>query len=84
MTFQLSKQSRGHKLTVYHVLDGEGSIVGCVNVKNEEAADLEKHWVARAPAPSSAAPADKQNPMVSAMVAAAGRNKFSKQAILRG
>ena len=43
--FQLSKQSPGASLTKFHVLDSAGSIIGSINVQNEDADDLAKHWL---------------------------------------
>ena len=81
--FQLFRQPRGQTTTRFHVLASDNSICGIITVPNEQVDDLERHWVASAPAPARAA-AGKQNPAVAAMLAAAPRNKLSKQAVLRG
>jgi hypothetical protein len=44
MTFKLLKKSTGATLTKFHVVDSAGSIVGSINVANEQAPDLQKHW----------------------------------------
>jgi hypothetical protein len=86
--FQLSRQPRGETITRFHVIAADGSIVGIINVPNEETDDLERHWVGAAPQKAVAAvqPVSKQhpNPVVAAMLAAAPRNRLSKQAVLRG
>ena len=81
--FRLSRKEAGPVLTKFHILDSAGSIVGSINVQTEDADDLEKHWVASAPAPARAAVGRQENPMIGAMLRAAPRNGFSKQAILR-
>ena len=54
MTFKLLKKATGPVLTKFHVTDSAGSIVGSINVANEQAADLQKQW--REPgAPAAAA-----------------------------
>jgi hypothetical protein len=82
--FRLSRQPQppGATLTKFHVLSSDSSIVGSINVPNEEANDLQKHWLGGQKAPAAAA--GNQNPMVTAMVAAARRHPLNKQAILRG
>ena len=81
--FRLSRQTPTQTLTKFHVLDNANSVVGIITVANEQASDLEKHWLGGAPAPARAA-ASKQNPMVSAMVAAAKKHPLNRQAVLRG
>ena len=44
MTFKLLKKSTGATLTKFHIVDGRGDIVGSINVANEQASDLQKHW----------------------------------------
>ena len=54
MTFKLLKKSVGATLTKFHVINSAGDIVGSINVANEQASDLQKHW--REPgAPAAAA-----------------------------
>jgi hypothetical protein len=86
--FKLSRQTPGATLTKFFIYDGN-DIIGSVNVANEDAADLEKHWLggAQPKAPAAlATPAGgkPQNPAVSAMLAVARKNRLSKTAILRG
>ena len=59
-------------LTKFHVLNSSGDIVGSISVPAEQADDLLAHWIA-APSPSPAPTGGKQNPMVSAMLAASRR-----------
>jgi hypothetical protein len=108
--FELSRKSAGALITKFFVYNADGDIIGSISVPNEDAADLEKHWLGSAAqkpqamtsatrgkraidalmeaersAPVVAAPARKyENPAVAAMMAAAPRNRLSKQAILRG
>ena len=81
--FKLSRQPPGATLSKFHVLDSAGSIIGSINVQNEEADDLQKHWVASAPAPR-AATTGKQSPMINAMVRAAKKHPLNRAAVLRG
>jgi FAD/FMN-containing dehydrogenase len=70
-----------------NVLDGAGTICGRISVPPEEARDLLAHCKDAAPrsnAPAPAAARGKQNPVVSAMLAAAKRHPLSRAAILRG
>ena len=84
MKFTLQKSTNSTAaLSKFHVRNAAGDIVGSINVHPSEEADLLKHWLGATPAPR-AATAGKENPAVAAMLAAAGRNKLSKQAILRG
>ncbi len=84
MNFRLEKQSPGKQLTKFFVYDDANAIVGTINVPNEAASDLERHWKG-APAPQSS-PRNtanaKQDRSVAAMVAAS--RKQSRAAILRG
>ena len=84
MTFQLSRQPRGETSTRFHVLASDNSICGIITVENSDADDLERHWLASSPAPARAAVGKHQNPMIAAMLAAAPRNRFTREAILRG
>ena len=83
MTFKLLKKSTGPTLTKFHVVDSTNAIVGSINVANEQASDLQKHWRGAAPA----AGATKQSSAAAALAAAFKRNRgpaTSKEAILRG
>ena len=80
--FTLSRQPTGETTTRFHVLDAANSVIGIITAPNEDADALEKHWIA--PAPRAATVGKQQNPMVAAMMAVAGRNTFSKAAVLRG
>jgi hypothetical protein len=77
-------------LTKFHVLDSANSIIGSINVPNEAADDLQKHWVGGAPQPKASAAlatsarGKEQNPMVAAMVRAARRHPLNRAAVLRG
>lgn len=83
MQFNLERKAVGATLTKYHVVDGNNTIVGSINVGNEHAGDLEKHW--RASTPAAAAAGGKQTTAIRAMVAAFRKGpKLDQQAILRG
>jgi hypothetical protein len=45
MKFQLKEAKRNKINVTFHVLDQGANVVGSVNVKVEDAADLRKHWV---------------------------------------
>jgi hypothetical protein len=82
MTFKLERKAAGAVLTKFHITDGKGTDYGSVNVPNEAASDLLRHWRGAAPA---AATAGKQARAAQAMVAALKRGpRLNKQAILRG
>jgi hypothetical protein len=84
--FKLLRQAPGAAITKFLVYDSAGSIIGSINVPNAVADDLARHWVTQPKAAEAAtAPVrGKQNPMVSAMLAAAKRHPLSHGAILRG
>jgi anthranilate phosphoribosyltransferase len=90
--FRLSRQSPGATITKFHVYDSAGDIIGSINVANEDAADLQKHWLGSATQPKATAAAalatsargEQQNPMVAAMVRAAKKHPLNRAAILRG
>lgn len=87
--FRLSKQPQppGAVLTKFHVLDSANSAIGIITVPNEDAADLERHWLGAPQAKAHAAlsPSGRANPMISAMVAAHKRQgPPPREAILRG
>ena len=79
MTFKLLKKSTGATLTKFHIVDGRGDIVGSINVANEQASDLQKHW--RDSAPAGAAKQSSASALAPAFKRVPG---LSKQAILRG
>ena len=82
MTFKLLKKSTGATLTKFHVVDARGDIVGSINVANEQASDLLKHW--RDPGAPAAA-AGNHARTVNAISNALRRGpRLSKEAILRG
>ena len=82
MTFKLLKKSTGATLTKFHVVDARGDIVGSINVANEQASDLLKHW--REPAAPAAA-AGSHARTVNAISNALRRGpRLNKEAILRG
>ena len=79
MTFKLTEKGRTRLNTTFHITDSAGDICGSVNVPNEAASDLLKHW------------RGAQSPGTPAGAAAAARPgvklrlpPLSKQAILRG
>jgi hypothetical protein len=82
MNFRLEKTASNRVVSKFHVLNARGDIIGSINVKPSEEADLLAHWRGAAPAP--AATSDKQGGAVAAMVRAAKQNRLSKQAVLRG
>jgi predicted helicase len=84
--FKLLRQAPGAALTKFLVYDSAGSISGSINVPNEAANDLARHWVTQpmAEAALATSAAGKQNPMVSAMLAAARKHPLSRAAVLRG
>jgi hypothetical protein len=83
MTFKLVHKSTNAALATFHIRDGRGDIVGSVNVKPDEVADLQKCW--RDSAPAAAATAGKQARAANALVAALKRGpRMNKAAILRG
>ena len=55
MRFTLTKKTSNRAQTTFHVLDSQNSIVGSINVPNEQAEDMLKHWSG----PTGAAPAPK-------------------------
>ena len=82
MNFRLEKKSTGPALTKFFVRDSTNAIVGTINVANEQAADLQKHW--RGPQAAPAKAADKAAVGKAAIVAALKRGpKLSKAALLR-
>jgi hypothetical protein len=83
MTFKLVHKSTNAALATYHITDGRGDIVGSVNVKPDEVADLLKCW--RGAVPAAAATAGKQARAANAISAALKRGpRMNKAAILRG
>ena len=81
MTFKLLKKAVGATLTKFHVVDARGDIVGSINVANEQASDLQKHWRE----PGAPAAATKHQTAVNAISAALRRGpRMKKEAILRG
>ena len=72
MTFKLVKKSTGPALSVFHVVNSAGVIVGSINVRSDEEKDLLRYWRADAP------------PAVKPAVKAVRLPAMSRQAILRG
>jgi hypothetical protein len=70
-TFKLSRQSVGVTITKFFVYNAAGDIIGSINVPNEDAADLEKHWLGSATQPQVstllASSRRKENALVAAM-----------------
>jgi hypothetical protein len=85
MNFRLEKKSTGPTLTKFFVRDSTNAIVGTINVANEQAADLQKHWRSpQATAPPAKA-VDKAAAGKAAIVAALRKGpRLSKAALLRG
>ena len=60
--FRLLKQSVGETITKFFVYNSAGDTIGSINVPNEDADDLERHWLQ----PQAAAPT-KKGALVAAM-----------------
>jgi hypothetical protein len=78
MRFRLIQKAANKLKTTFHVLNANDDVVGSINVKNEEASDLLRHW---------AGPSDyssKQQQQQSLAKAFAKLRPMSKGAILRG
>ena len=82
MTFKLLKKTVGATLTKFHVADGRGDIVGSINVPNEQASDLQKHW--REAAPAAATTSGNHARAVNALSAARKGPRLSREGVLRG
>ena len=83
MTFRLERKSVGATLTKFHVVDSAGTIVGSINVANEQASDLRKCW--RDSVPAVATTADKHTRAVNALAAALKRGpRLSREAKTQG
>jgi hypothetical protein len=86
--FKLSRQRPGESMTRFHVIAlADNSTCGIITVANEQADDLERHWLGAPPqakAQDALTPGDKANPMVAAMVRAARKHPFNRAAVLRG
>lgn len=79
MNFRREKKATGPTLTKFFVMDGTGATVGVINVANEQAADLQKHWHA-----PQAAPAARKTDSHAALVSALRKGpRLSKAALLR-
>jgi hypothetical protein len=87
MNFRLEKStsSSTKTLTKFFVYDDKNAIVGTINVKPSEENDLRAHWKDVSPSSPKTAAA-KQDPMVSAMVAAVRKQgpRVNRAAVLRG
>jgi hypothetical protein len=57
--FRLSKQTPGETITKFFVYNSSGDTIGSINVPNEDADDLQKHWLGSATQPQAAAPGKK-------------------------
>ena len=66
MTFKLTEKGRTRINTVFHITNSEGDICGSINMPNEAASDLLKHW--RDSVPAAAAAAGKQARSANTMV----------------
>jgi hypothetical protein len=68
--FRLSRQPSGPVLTKFYIYDGAGDLIGAVNVRNEQASDLERHWPGGATQPKAAAITKKGGALAAALEAA--------------
>ena len=82
MTFKLLKKAVGATLTKFHIVDARGDIVGSVNVANEQASDLQKHW--REPGAPAAAVGNHARAVNAISNALRKGPRLSKQGVLRG
>ena len=79
MTFKLTEKGRTKLNTTFHVTDSAGTIVGSINVANEQATDLQKHWRgANEPEPAGPAAAARTGVKLKTLP------HLSRRAILRG
>jgi hypothetical protein len=82
-SFKLSKKSTGRTLTTFHVTNARGDICGAINVPNEQASDLQKHWrEPGAPAPTAAGAHGRAVNAISAALRKGPR--LSREGVLRG
>ena len=82
MTFKLLKKAVGATLTKVHIVDARGDIVGSVNVANEQASDLQKHW--REPGAPAAAVGNHARAVNAISAALRNGPRMNKEAIFRG
>jgi hypothetical protein len=83
-TFKLSKKDVGVSLTTFHVYNSAGDIIGSINVPNEDAGDLQRHWCGGTTQQAMAAASSKRNAVADAMrkrsgAAALGASGTSKR-----
>ena len=78
MRFRLSRLSPGATITKFHVFNSSGDTVGVVNVPNEDADALERHWLGGTTQPQASALAAsarrKENALVAKMLDAGKRS----------
>ena len=87
MTFRLEKSTTSNRaLTKFSVLNADGDIIGSINVKPSEEADLRAQWRDVAPqAATNKAAAANSRKEISVMAAAMQKKRgVNQQAILRG
>jgi hypothetical protein len=82
--FRLSKLSPGAMITKFHVYNSNGDTIGSINVPNEDADALERHWLGGTIQAQASALATstrrKENAMVAEMLAAGQRSNTSAPA----
>jgi hypothetical protein len=69
MKFSLLRKGSDAVLTKFHVLDSAGDIVGSIAVRNEEANDLERHWLGGATQHPASAPTRQGSALAAALEA---------------
>jgi hypothetical protein len=86
-SFKLERKAVGATLTKFHVVDSAGAVVGSINVANEQASDLPKHWRGSS-VPTASAAAQHQSAVSAISNALRKGPRLSKEAsraaILRG
>jgi hypothetical protein len=81
MKFRLSRLSPGATITKFFVYNSSGDTIGSINVPNEAADALERHWLGGTIQPQASALATstrrKENALVAEMLATRQRSKAS-------
>jgi hypothetical protein len=80
--FKLIKQFSNQLVTKFHVLRGD-DIVGSINIKPDEEADLLRHWSGPAPSASAQAGAGIPAMRMAAAMLRAKPARMSRAALLR-
>jgi hypothetical protein len=85
MQFKLVKKSSNRQISTFHVVDGQDSICGSINVQNQEVPDLLRCWSgSTADSAQPKAKASAKATMVAAFLRNLKRRPVSRAAILRG